>query len=239
MVQKQYPCDHVVPVEQEPRHRCLGWPEQVARVFPIEIAPHDRTLCHHHPHDYLMYVLGDAEIVTAPRDGEPKIHSYRHGECEISSAGLTHVVENLQDTKFRNLLVELPPEVGELQRGSGPRIAAGNVVVEAIFQEERISVWSLEMEADAQVEVCGPVIFVTLFDERLPRKDPGDRAAKADNVHDISWFSSGRRLLGSQLERPMRAVIFQLGRTEEQLAAVRKRAGEPIRSLRAHSQEPD
>ena len=238
MVQNRYPCDHIVPVEQEPRHR-LVMSNEFVRFFLVEIAPHDRTLCHHHQHDYLMYVLGDAQIVSALRNGEPSAHTYRGGDCDISSAGLVHVVENLKDTRFRNLLVELPPEVGELQRGGDPRIVAGRGVVETILEEERISVWSLEMEADAQAEVWGPAIVVTLVAERLPQKDPGDIALKTDTVGDISWISSDRALLGSHLERAERAIVFQLGRTEEQLAAARKRAGEPIKSRRAHADEPE
>jgi hypothetical protein len=239
MERNAYPCEHVVPVEQEPRHRCFGGPDEVARFFLVEIAPHDRTLCHRHEHDYLMYVLGDAQIVSAPRDGKPEIHRYRKGDCEISSAGLVHVVENLKDTKFRNLLVELPPEVGELRRGSEPRIANGTGVVEAIFQEERISVWSLEMDADAKAEVQGPAIFVTVSSEHLLQKASGDLTVKADIVNEISWLGPDRGFLGSDLKRPMRAVLFQLGRTEGQLIAVRKRADEPIRSLRIHADEPE
>jgi len=233
VVQKQYSCDHVVPVEQEPRHH-LVIANEFVRAFAVEIAPLDRTLCHHHTHDYLMYVAGDAQIVSAPRDGEPKTHTCRDGDCEISPAGLVHVVENLRGAKFRNLLVELLPAVGELQRGSDPTMKVGNGVVEAIFEEGQISVWSLELEPRAQAEADGPAIFATPYGERLFPEDPGD------NAHNMGWIAADRRgLLRSQLERPLRAIVFQLGRAQEQPVSVRKRAGEPIRSLRAHAKEPD
>ncbi len=212
-------------VEDEPHHRRLFRNDDV-RFFIVEIASHERTLCHYHPYDYVMYVVGDAQIVSAPRDGEPKTVTYHDGDCELSSAGLIHVVENLRETKFRNLLVELMPGLNELQRGTDPRVVAGNGGVKAILQEERLSVWSLEMELDGQAEVCAPVVFVTL---------------NADDVMDISWIESGRHLLGCDrlLGRPVRAILFQLGRTEEQLAAVRKRTSEPIKSLRAHADEAE
>jgi hypothetical protein len=230
--QKQYSCDHVVPVELEPRHH-LVIANEFVRAFAVEIAPLDRTLCHHHTYDYLMFVAGDAQIVSVPRDGEPKTHTYRDGDCEISPAGLVHVVENARGTAFRNLLVELLPAVGELQRGDDPTIKVGNGVVEAIFEEGRISVWSVELEPRAQAEAGGPAIFATPYGERLFPEDPGD-------VHNMGWIASETRgLLRSQLERPLRAIVFQLGRANEQLTAVRKRAGEPLKSLRACADEPE
>jgi hypothetical protein len=225
VVQNQYPCKDVVAIDEEPHHRRV-MANEFARVFLVEIAPHERTLCHHHAHDYLMYVAGDAQIVSAPRDGEPKTQSYHDGDCELSSAGLIHVVENLRETKFRNLLVELLPRLDELRRGGDPRIVAGNGTVEAIFQEGRISVWPVEMDLDGQAEVHGPAIVATL---------------DADSVMDISWIPAVRGLLRCDrlLRRPLRAILFQLGRTEERLAAVLERTDEPIKSLRAHADEPE
>ena len=73
---------------------------EFVRAFAVEIAPYDHTLCHHHPHDYLLYVVGDGEIVSAARDEEPKKLSYSDGECELLEAGMVHVVENLSDTRI-------------------------------------------------------------------------------------------------------------------------------------------
>ena len=116
----RYPCDQVVPIEQEPRHH-LVIENEFVRAFAVEIAPHDRTLCHHHPHDYLLYVAGDAEIVSAARDEEPKRLSYRDGECELLAAGLVHVVENSRDTPFRNIVVELLPGTRATAASGGVR----------------------------------------------------------------------------------------------------------------------
>ncbi|MFI5118558.1 MAG: hypothetical protein ACHP8B_17865 [Terriglobales bacterium] len=130
MDEKRYSCEHVVPIEQEPRHH-LVIENEFVRAFAVEIAPHDRTLCHRHPHDYLLYVVGDGDIVSAARDEEPKKLSYRDGECELSPAGLVHVVENLRDTPFRNVVVELLPKADSLRRGREPAskwVAAGEPV---------------------------------------------------------------------------------------------------------------
>lgn len=237
MEEKSYPCKDVVPIEQEPRHH-LAFANEFARFFVVEIAPLERTLCHYHGLDYLMYVMGDGEIVSAPRDGAPKTLTYHDGDCELSPAGLVHVVENLRETKFRNLVVELLPRLGELQRAGDPRISAGHGAVKAIFEEERISVWSVEMKSGAQAEVYGPAIVATLWDERRLSKHPGDLTVKAHNVGDVSWILSDRVLLDRSSNPWDWAIVFQLGRTEEKLAAARKRADEPRKSLRAHAQEP-
>ena len=232
MAQDTYSCGHVVPIDEEPRHH-LVIANDFVRAFAVEIAPHDRTLCHHHEHEYLMYAAGDAQIVSAPREGEPKTRTYHDGDCELSPPGLVHVVENLMDASFRNLLVEFLPGLSDLQRGGDPKIKVGNGVVEALFEEGRISVWSLELGPGAQAEADGPAILATPYGERLFPEDPGDIA------HNMGWIASDRcGLLRNQRERPLRAIVFQLGRTEEQLTAVRKRAGEPIKSLRAHGEEP-
>lgn len=238
MVQNQYPCADIVPIENEPCHR-RGMANEFVRVFLVEIAPRERTLCHSHARDYLMYVMGEAGIVSAPRDGDPKTLTYQDGDCELSSAGLIHVVENVRETKFRNLLVELLPRLDELHRGSDPRITAGNGTVQAIFEEERISVWSVEMNSNTRVEAHGPAIVARLFETELLPKHPGNLMAKINQVSDITWIESGRSVLGSDLGRTMRTVVFQLGRGEEHLAAVRKRTGETIKSLPTHADKPE
>lgn len=96
MVQKPYSCEHVVEIEDEPRHHLVVENEFV-RAFAVEVGPHDRTLCHRHNHDYLMYVASIADIISAPQDKTPETHLYYDGECELSPAGMVHVVENLTD----------------------------------------------------------------------------------------------------------------------------------------------
>src|SRR5262249_599886 len=132
-----YSCEHVVPIDEEPRHHLVLANEYV-RAFVVEIAPHDRTLCHHHPHDYLLYVAGDAEIVSAAPGEEPKRLSYSDGECELSFAGLTHVVENLSDTPFTNVVVELLPDARLLRRGSTPGIAPVQTDDAFLFEETSV-----------------------------------------------------------------------------------------------------
>ena len=184
MDDKRYSCAHVVPIEQEPRHH-LVIENEFVRAFAVEIAPHDRTLCHHHPHDYLLYVAGDAEIISAARDEEPKKLSYRDGECELLEAGLVHVVENLGDTAFRNVVVELLPGTDGLRRGDAPKVIKGEddgiqlfeeTKVTALFDDDRAAIFSIEIEPGAEVEIFGPALLATPYGKRAKAgRARGDR----------------------------------------------------------------
>src|SRR5271165_3348503 len=135
MTNENYDCSRPVEIEDEPRHHLVIANEYV-RAFAVEIAPHERTLCHRHPNDYILYVASGAEIISAAREEEPRHLNYKDGECELSSAGLTHVVENLGGTPFRNVVVELLPSPHKLRRGKPPQYINGNARVEQVLDEE-------------------------------------------------------------------------------------------------------
>ncbi len=211
-----YDCQRVVEIEQEPRHH-LVFANEFVRGFAVEIAPHERSLCHRHPDDYLLYVALGAQIVSAARDEEPKQLSYRDGECELLEAGLVHVVENLGDTPFRNVVVELLPRAGELQRGAGPYIIRGAATVAQIFDDERAAIFSLEIEPGAEIELSGPAVVATPYGNRLDPDAIGDIEVKPNPVCDLAWIPPGRAaILAGAWEGPARAIVFQIGRTNQQ-----------------------
>jgi hypothetical protein len=206
-----YRCEQVVPIEQEPRHH-LVIANDFVRAFAVEIAPHDRTLCHHHAHEYLMYVVGDAEIVSAPRDGEPKTHSYRDGDCELAdAAGLVHVVENMRDTKFRNLLVEFLPGFADLRRGAALTTASEDVNIRPCFDDQRASVSSLQLENGSQVEVCGPAILASPYESEVEVVAPqGIRTIQ--EFKNLAWIEPGApAMLRNRARHPASAVLIALG----------------------------
>ena len=210
---RRYSCEQVVPIEQEPRHD-LVFENEFVRAFAVEIAPHDRTLCHHHPHDYLLYVARGAEIVSAAREEEPKQLSYRDGECELAQAGLVHVVQNLSETPFRNVVVELLPSASGMRRGAVPKLIAGSPRIVLRLEEERASIFTVEMDCDAEVKVSGPAVAV-----ELRRKEPPSERnlSKQNSVpvsfcENVEWidpdaraFAKGRKTAPTQL------VLFQIG----------------------------
>jgi hypothetical protein len=106
----------------------------------------------------LLYVVGEGEIISAARDEEPKRLSYRDGECELLTAGMVHVVENLGDAPFRNVVVELLRGVGVLRRGADPQRIGGGANITQLFDDERAAVFSIEIEPDTKVEIVGPLL---------------------------------------------------------------------------------
>jgi hypothetical protein len=206
-----YPCEQVVPIEQEPHHR-LVIASKFVRAFAVEIPPHTKTLCHRHAHEYLMYVVGDTEIVSAPRDGEPQMHSYRDGGCEHSQAGVVHVVENMRNTKFRNLLVELRPALGGLRRGSGPVNASGPAGIGLCFEMEQAAIWVLQLHGGSQVEVCGPAVVASPYGSKVELVGPATKRA-LEEFTDLAWIApSTRAMLRSHAEHPAKVVFIGLGR---------------------------
>ena len=232
-----YSCEHVVAIDEEPRHHLVIANDYV-RAFAVEIAPHDRTLCHHHAHDYLLYVAGDAEIISAARGEEPKRLSYRDGECELSSAGLTHVVENLAEQPFRNIVVELLPRADALRRGAKPSCSEGIVDISWLLDEERAGISLIEIGAGAEVSLHGPAIVATPYADNLNPAAVGQIEVRQNQTCDLAWIAPGRKaVLWGCWDHIERAVVFHMGHTEEQnypVAVVR----EPRRSLHAHA-EPE
>lgn len=215
MDEKRYSCEHVVPIEQEPRHH-LVIENEFVRAFAVEIAPYDRTLCHHHPHDYLLYEVGDGDIVSAARDEEPKKLSYHDGECELSPAGLVPVVENLRDTPFRNVVVELLPGTASLRRGDAPKVITGDARVTKPFEDERALIFLLEMKGGSEVLISGPAVVAgSPHGAALDPHEPARLISLNDFIH-LAWFPPACQGILRGFEDPTeRALVFQVGRTNK------------------------
>jgi quercetin dioxygenase-like cupin family protein len=212
MTKPDYDCSRVVEIENEPRHH-LVIANEFVRAFAVEIAPGARTLCHRHPSDYLLYVALGSEIISAARDEKPKRLNYRDGECEMSAAGLIHVVENLGDTPFRNVVVELLPKAGALPRGGDPQKISGAIVSRKVLDDARAAIFEIEIEPGAEVAVSGPAVVASPYGNELILRDI---AVQHDSICDLAWLASGTQtcLVGSRTD-VLRAVVFQIGMTDD------------------------
>ena len=241
-----YPCEQVVPIDEEPRHHLVIANEYV-RAFVVEIAPHDRTLCHHHEHDYLLYVAGSAEVVSAAQGEEPKRLSYSDGECELSCAGLTHVVENLRDTPFTNVVVELLPDARLLRRGAAPGMASLQTDGTLLFEETSVmellrkdmaAIFSVQIEPGAEIVIPGPAVIASPYGYRLGPDAIGEVETKQQSHCALAWIGMGREAaLYGCWEDAATVVAFQVGGIDQQ-SSVAARLREPLRSLRAYADEP-
>jgi len=211
MAQPHFDCSHPVEIEDEPRHH-LVVANQFVRAFAVEIAPHDYTFCHHHPHDYLLYVTTDSEIISAARDEEPKRLNYQDGECELSSAGLTHVVENLGDAPFRNVVVELLPAAETLRRGATPRPATGAARVDSILDEPRGAIFSLTIDPHGELEIAGPAVIASPYGGVVMLKEVDDFDIPLDDFRKLIWVCAPRKVAVRNSGLAVaRVCVFQIG----------------------------
>jgi quercetin dioxygenase-like cupin family protein len=245
--QNHYPCEQVVPIEQEPRHH-LVIDNEFVRAFAVEIAPHDRTLCHNHPQDYLLYVASGSEIISAAKNEEPKRLNYGDGECELSSAGMTHVVENLGEKPFRNVVVELLPRTGGLRRGADPKVIVGDADsirlfektrVAQLFEDDRVSMFMVRIEPGAEVGISGPAVVATPYENQLNPDALEDIEVKSNTICSLAWVDPQREaVLWGCWAQVAVVIVFQIGRTIEHGLPVLKQR-EPLLSLRAHADQPE
>ncbi len=235
----RYPCDQVVPIEQEPRHH-LVIENEFVRGFVVEIAAHERTLCHHHPQDYLMYVASGSEIVSAAKNEEPKLLNYSDGECELSAAGMTHVVENLGEKPFRNIVVELQLRSASLRRSAAPKPIRGDARITPHFEDDRAAIFVVELASSAEVEVGGPAVIATPYGSVLNPEYPGKIIIKANPISDLAWVPAAEQaILWGTAPADRRVVVFMIGlRSDEALATVRA-PNDPLKRLHAQSDEPE
>jgi hypothetical protein len=237
-----YDCSHVIDIADEPRHH-LVLANEFVRVFAVEIPPGDRALCHRHPQDYLLYSASAAEIISAARDEEPKRLSYRDGECELLPAGLVHVVDNIGDVPVRNIVVELSPRAGELRRGSSPKWVGGEWIggkdnISQIFDGERAAIFNIGIGPCDEVEIAGPAVVAAPYNNQLNPACVSDIDVRQNPVCDLAWIPpDSAAVLWGCWERTETAIIFQIGRTDEQGYAV-SNVRNPLRSLKAHA-EPE
>lgn len=212
-----YDCSHVVDIADEPRHH-LVLANEFVRAFVVEIPPHDRALCHRHPQDYLLYSASGSEIISAARDEEPKRLAYRDGECELLSAGLVHVVDNIGDSPVRNVVVELWPRAGELRRGPDPRnvdtegIRLDGTTSTSIFEDERAAIFLVTIKPGEEVKISGPAVVATPYGNKLAPAAIAGAEIKNHPGCDLAWVRpSGDAILSGCWEQTGTVIVFQIG----------------------------
>jgi hypothetical protein len=210
MMRSVYDCSHAVDISEEPHHHLIIANQHV-RAFAVEIPPLTLTLCHHHPQEYLLYVASRSEIVSAARDEEPKRLSYVDGECELSKAGLIHVVENLGDGAFRNVVVELSPSATGLKRGAMPSVGNGNAQIAEILREARGAVFSVGMEPGAEVEIAGPAVLAAPHEPVMVR-ELEEFDVPLDDFKKLMWVCAPRKVKVKNVGKFAASVIvFSVG----------------------------
>ena len=127
--------------------------------------------------------------------------------------GLIHVVENPRETKFRNLLVELLPGFDDLRRGPVPTNALGDAKVRPGFNDERVSVFLIELASGSQVGSFGPAIVASPYENEVELAAPQGTTRTLKQFTDLAWIEPGAAAtLRSYDKHPAKAVFIALGR---------------------------
>ncbi len=206
-------CESVIAVADEPHHHLVVDNEWV-RAYAVEIGPRKNTLCHLHSLPYLLYVAGEAEIVSAPKEGDARKHHYPDAYCEFAPAGLEHVVKNLADTTFRNLVFELRPEAAKLRRRGPGFASAAGVRNTPLYSGRTICAELINLGSGSQTEIAGPAVVATPYENsvELIVSELGTR--KLRHFRDLEYVPGGSAgLLRCEAGEPARLLVVTLGQT--------------------------
>ena len=205
-----YDCNTPVDIADEPHHHLVIANEYV-RAFAVDVPPRTRTLCHRHPHNYVLFVAAGAEIISAAREEEPKKLNYVAGECELSKAGLVHVVENLSETAFRNVVVELKPRAEELRRGVEPVLLAGEAAIERILRENLAEAIIIDLSPGGEVEIAGPAVLAAPYAPVMV-KELDEYNIPLDDFRKMIWVCAPRKVgVRNAGAGPTKVVVVKVG----------------------------
>ncbi len=96
------------PVKVDAEHYKVEFENTQVRVLRIHHDPHDRAPMHEHPAGVVVWLTDSHEKLTLP-DGKTQESHTKAGQVSWT-AGTKHAVENLSDTPFEVIFVELKPK---------------------------------------------------------------------------------------------------------------------------------
>jgi len=204
-------CHNVIAVTDEPHHHLVIDNEWV-RAYAVDIGPGQSTLCHLHSLPYLMYVAGEADILNAPRDREAEEQHFSPDYCDLSPAGLEHVVENLGDSPFRNMIFEILPAGEKLRRpGLGVAHVAG-VTLRELYSGTPICAQLVELRSGSQIQVTGAAIVSSPYENAVEFISPEHGTVKLDRFRQMEFLPIGSTaLLRCESGDQARALVVTLG----------------------------
>ena len=209
---KQRPSsDAVVAISDEPHHHLII-DNDVLRAYAVEIGPGERTLCHQHLHHFLMYIAGSGQVRSTPQKGRASEHEYKDSDCEFFDEGLVHVVENLGREPFRNLIVELLPGAGGVQRQGLPFASVAGVQAKHLYSGEKICAQLFELRAGSQTQVTGPAVVAPSNGHALELITPEAGVRKLQYFRDLGYVEPGSTgLLRCEGDSPVAVLVVSVG----------------------------
>lgn len=207
-----------VEISSEPHHH-LALENEYVRVFKVEVAPHTATLMHRHRHDYGMVTLGDAHLSNEVEGKPPVDLKLSDGETRFAQGNFAHIAQNLGDTPFRNVTIELlqddkvrtSPSPWPME-GGDKDFSGGKVKVLFVRDAARISEIDLQPGAtQPSHRHDGPflIVAITNLDFRSDREGQSPITTHM-NAGDIKWLAGGyTHTLTNTGAAPARHVIVE------------------------------
>ncbi len=93
------------PVTVDPQHYKVESENSQVRVLRIHYGPHEKSVMHFHPNSVAVF-LTDGHVKFTYPNGKTEEVQLKAGQTQWTNAG-THLPENLGDTAFELILVEL------------------------------------------------------------------------------------------------------------------------------------
>ncbi len=205
-------CDSVISIADEPLHH-LEVDNEWVRAYAVQIEPRQHTLCHLHPWPYLMYVAGEANIISTPRGGEPEKQQFAPDYCDLHPAGLEHVVENVSNAPFRAMIFELLPAAEKLRHPRPSAAQAAGVRMTTLYSGEVICAQLIELHSGSQAQISGAAVLATPYENAVEFISPEHGARKLERYRQLEYLPAGSTgLLRCESAGPARVLVVSLGR---------------------------
>ncbi|MFZ0705549.1 MAG: hypothetical protein WAM71_08100 [Candidatus Korobacteraceae bacterium] len=204
-------CDSVISIADEPKHH-LEIDNEWVRAYAVEIAPGEITLCHLHPWPYLMYVAGEANIISTPRGGKAENQRFAADYCDLHPAGLEHVVENVNSATFRAMIFEVLPATQKLRHPKPSSGQAAGVRMTTLYSGDVICAQLIELQAGSQAQIAGASVLATPYEDTVEFISPEHGTRKLQHYRQLEYLPSGSNgLLRCESGGPARVLVVALG----------------------------
>lgn len=204
-------CDSVISIADEPHHH-LEIDNEWVRAYAVQIEPRQYTLCHLHSWPYLMYVAGDANIISTPRGGEAEKQQFAADYCDLHPAGLEHIVENVSSAPFRAMIFELLPPTGTLRRSGAVSSQVAGVRTTTLYSDDVIGAQLIELNSGSQAQITGAAVLATPYEDTVEFISPEHGTRKLERFRQLEYLPSGSTgLLRCESGGPARVLVVTLG----------------------------
>ena len=205
-------CDSVISIADEPHHH-LEIDNEWVRAYAVQIESRQHTLCHLHPWPYLMYVAGEADIISTPRGSEAEEQRFSPDYCDLHPAGLEHVVQNLHTEPFRAMIFEVLPAAEKLHHTRPTTGQVAGVRMTTIYAGEPICAQLVELQSGSQAQITGAAVLATPYEDAVEFISPENGTRKLERFRQLEYLPSGSTgLLRCESGGPARVLVVTLGR---------------------------